>query len=74
MTLLSNFQKNLTLPKIEQQERNKRYKDNQQRMFDERTETTTGIIDMSKQMEEVRKSNVTLPRNLVNGTTSRSYK
>ena len=74
MTLLSEFQKNLTTPQVLQKERDQRYMDNQHRILIQRSETTTGIIDMSKQMEEVRKSNVTLNQNMVNGTTSRRYK
>ena len=43
-------------------------------MLNQRSETTTGVIDMRKQMEQVRKSNVTLNQSMVNGTTSRRYK
>ena len=42
--------------------------------LEERTKHIPPIVDMRKQMEQVRKNNTTLPQSLVNATTTKTYK
>ena len=64
----------MNTPHIRQMESDRRFKENQERIMNQNNEIMSPIIDMRKQMEQVRKSNVTLNQSLVNGTTSRTYK
>ena len=74
MTLITKHLENMNTPHIRQMESELRFKENQERIMNQNNQTLSPIIDMRKQMEQVRKSKVTLNQSMVNGTTSRRYK
>jgi len=74
MTLLSDFQKNLSAPKLKQRESDREYKTHQNDILERQTKFIDPIIDMRKQLELVRQNKSTLSQSLVSGTTSRNYK
>ena len=42
--------------------------------LEERTKHIPPIVDMRKQMEQVRKNNATIPQSVISATTTRTYK
>ena len=71
MTLLSQFQQNLSKPQLDAIEREKRYKEHQKRVFAKSVATDNEPIpDMRKQMQQVRQSKITHAQDVLSATSS----
>ena len=70
MTILSDYQKYQVQKKQIVDERTKRYKDRQFNQIETRTQTQSGITDMSEQLKKVRENKTTLNRDFCRLTSS----
>ena len=70
MTILSDYQKNMTEKKLQKDQLQRKYSDNQLRQFEQRTRTQSSIPDMSQQLKKVRESDATLSRDYQRLTSS----
>ena len=70
MTILSDYQKNMTEKKLQKDQLQRQYSDNQLRQLEQRTRTQSSIPDMSQQLKKVRKSDATLSRDYQRLTSS----
>ena len=70
MTILSNYQKNMTEKKLQKDQLRRQYSDNQLRQLEQRTRTQSSIPDMSQQLKKVRESDATLSKDYQRLTSS----
>ena len=70
MTILSDYQKNMTEKKLQKDQLQRQYSDNQLRQLEQRTRTQSSIPDMSQQLKKVRESDATLSRDYQRLTSS----
>ena len=70
MTILSDYQKNMTEKKLQKDQLQRQYSDNQLRQFEQRTRTQSSIPDISQQLKKVRESDATLSKDYQRLTSS----
>ena len=70
MTILSDYQKNMTQKKLQKDQLRRQYSDNQLRQLEQRTRTQSSIPDMSQQLKKVRESDATLSKDYQRLTSS----
>ena len=72
MSVLSSFQHNMMRPKYDKIEKDKLYKDNQNKILNSKIETNHNtIVDMRSAMLKVRQDTTTFNQSFLNGTSSR---
>ena len=62
MTILSNYQKNMTEKKLQKDQLRRQYSDNQLRQLDQKNKTQSSIPDMTQQLKKVRQNKTTISK------------
>ena len=63
MTILSDYQKYQTEKKLQKDNLQKQYSDNQLRQLEQKNRTQSSIPDMSSELKKVRQSKTTISKN-----------